>query len=374
MRLDRIHVFVIIMGLAWCASTTMAYGGVVVPSSPRAAMARLVADIKAYAAAKDPAFGLLTNGGTALFVADADNGYGPEDATRALGAVAGILFEDYFYGYEKDGRPTAASATGREFQRDVDRNLAMARERGMPLFNIDYTGQSATAARDAHARNAKAGFVGFAADDRELRDVPSTAARQAREGACTTLAAASNFVAVLSSSAFDDAPHGPRARYLDALRAAPNDLIVIDLSAPPKFGNRDQADDAADSAWESAPLTAAEVASLKKKPNGARRLVYCYLSIGEAENYRAYWKPAWKKTSGRPNWIAGENPDWHGNFKVAYWDPAWRRILFGGPDAQLDQILACGFDGAFLDVVDAFEYYEAQAGKKATTARMRRRK
>ena len=34
-------------------------------------------------------------------------------------------------------------------------------------------------------------------------------------------------------------------------------------------------------------LTAADVASLKEKPQGGRRLVLCYLSVGEAATYPA---------------------------------------------------------------------------------------
>jgi cysteinyl-tRNA synthetase len=42
---------------------------------------------------------------------------------------------------------------------------------------------------------------------------------------------------------------------------------------------------------------------------------------------------------------------------VRYWEPAWRRLLWGDPGAQLDRLLASGFDGVFLDVVDAFEFW-----------------
>jgi cysteinyl-tRNA synthetase len=33
-------------------------------------------------------------------------------------------------------------------------------------------------------------------------------------------------------------------------------------------------------------------------------------------------------------------------------------VLFGSDDAYLDRILAAGFDGAYLDIIDAFEYFE----------------
>ncbi|MHC4932626.1 MAG: endo alpha-1,4 polygalactosaminidase, partial [Planctomycetota bacterium] len=46
---------------------------------------------------------------------------------------------------------------------------------------------------------------------------------------------------------------------------------------------------------------------------------------------------------------------WSGNFPVAYWDPRWQGVLWGNPLAALDEILADGFDGVFLDWVLGFE-------------------
>ena len=59
--------------------------------------------------------------------------------------------------------------------------------------------------------------------------------------------------------------------------------------------------------------TKAEIESLKTKSNGGKRLVISYMSIGEAENYRYYWKN-WKV--GSPSFVDKQNPEWKGNFKV----------------------------------------------------------
>jgi cysteinyl-tRNA synthetase len=80
--------------------------------------------------------------------------------------------------------------------------------------------------------------------------------------------------------------------------------------------------------------------------------VLAYLSIGEAEDYRFYWDPAWK--TAPPAWLGRTNPDWAGNYKVRYWDPAWRDTVLR---PYLDRILAQGFRGVYLDIVDAFEYW-----------------
>lgn len=106
-----------------------------------------------------------------------------------------------------------------------------------------------------------------------------------------------------------------------------------------------------------------DVALMQRKPDGGRRIVLSYLSVGEAEDYRFYWKPEWSKTE--PSWLEAENPDWEGNFKVRYWDPDWKRIIFGGPDAYLDRIIAAGFDGVYLDIIDAYWYFQEKGRKTA---------
>ncbi|MCF0041372.1 endo alpha-1,4 polygalactosaminidase [Dyadobacter fanqingshengii] len=107
---------------------------------------------------------------------------------------------------------------------------------------------------------------------------------------------------------------------------------------------------------ESRPFTAAEVEQLRKKANGGKRLVICYMSIGEAEDYRYYWQENWTKNP--PEWIAAENPDWPGNYKVKYWNEEWQGLIYKNQHSYLNKIIAAGFDGVYLDIIDAFEYFE----------------
>jgi len=94
---------------------------------------------------------------------------------------------------------------------------------------------------------------------------------------------------------------------------------------------------------------------MRRKPDGSRRFILAYLSIGEAENFRFYWRDAWLKE--RPDWLGRENPDWPGNYAVKYWEPDWQALIFGSPSAYLDQILDAGFDGVYLDGIDVFERF-----------------
>jgi len=100
-----------------------------------------------------------------------------------------------------------------------------------------------------------------------------------------------------------------------------------------------------DYASDGAPFTKAQVEQMKTKPDGSRRIVLSYMSIGEAENYRWYWS---QRSS---SWLGAENRQWKGNYAVRFWDPAWQEIIF----SYTDRILAAGFDGVYLDKVDEFE-------------------
>jgi len=82
------------------------------------------------------------------------------------------------------------------------------------------------------------------------------------------------------------------------------------------------------------------------------RVLLSYLSIGEAEDYRSYWTEEW--TSEYPDYIHEENPLWPGNYKVKYWHHGWQEIIY----SQLDRIMENGFNGAYLDIVDAYRYFE----------------
>ena len=94
--------------------------------------------------------------------------------------------------------------------------------------------------------------------------------------------------------------------------------------------------------------TKADIHTMKQ--SGAK--VLGYISIGEAEDYRSYWGK-WGKN--KPIWLDKENPDWKGNYKVKFWEPAWQAIVY----QQIERMVTNGFDGCYLDIIDAYEYYDA---------------
>ncbi len=121
---------------------------------------------------------------------------------------------------------------------------------------------------------------------------------------------------------------------IDELKNSEYDWLVIDYS---KEGDDESA------------FTSDEIDTIRSGLTG--RKVLSYLSIGEAEDYRFYWQESWKTSP--PSWLDEENPDWRGNYKVKYWDDSWQDII----KQYLDRIIDAGFDGVYLDIIDAYEYY-----------------
>lgn len=108
------------------------------------------------------------------------------------------------------------------------------------------------------------------------------------------------------------------------------DLVVVDYSA--------DGDDAT-------AFSASDVITMKGSGNTAK-LVLAYLSVGEAEDYRYYFDAS-------ASYIDQENSQFPGNYKVHYWDPDWQTIM----DSYVDRLITAGFDGAYLDIIDAYEFF-----------------
>ena len=106
----------------------------------------------------------------------------------------------------------------------------------------------------------------------------------------------------------------------DVIAASPYDMVVIDYS-------RDGTSETV--------FTPAELETMKRKPDGGRRIVLSYLSIGEAEKYRYYWKWYWGWFFGwfAPSWRDRQNTEWRGNYAVRYWEPGWQEIIVSGETA-----------------------------------------
>lgn len=129
---------------------------------------------------------------------------------------------------------------------------------------------------------------------------------------------------------------------LAALAANTADMLVIDHA---KRSGR-------------VPLSAEEVERLKVRPDGSRRLVISYMSIGEAEEFRFYWQAEWKEVP--PIFIGEENCAWPQAHRVRFWEDGWKDLSFRGPNSFLKRIIDAGFDGVYLDRVDIYETFDKE--------------
>ena len=133
------------------------------------------------------------------------------------------------------------------------------------------------------------------------------------------------------------------------------DLVILDYSL--------EGDDESRFTFE-------EIARLKNSTGG--KLVLAYMSIGEAETYRWYWERKWdrngdgKPDPGAPSWLGPSNPEWPENYKVRYWEPEWKAVVYD----YMDRVVEAGFDGVYLDIIDAYEYWGpgGESGLNRSTA------
>ena len=284
-----------------------------------------VIGISQAAKAVNPNFAIIPQNGIELVTTNGEDD-GTPDATY-LTAIDGNGQEDLFYGYDSDDKATNAEDTA--YLRTL---LNISKNAGNTILVTDYT-STASKITDSYSKNAAAGYVSFAATHRSLDNIPAGMPRNVNSDNITSLSQAKNFLYLINPEGY-----ATKAAFINAVTATNYDAVIMDLFL------------------ENELFTAAEVAQLRTKANGGKRLVICYMSIGEAEDYRYYWQNGW--ANNKPDWIAAENPDWPGNYKVKYWNEEWQGLIYKNRDSYLSKITNAGFDGVYLDIIDAFEYFE----------------
>ncbi len=302
----------------------------------RAEMRDFVIDISAWAKTREPGFLIIPQNGQELFTFEGE----PEGtlAESYIAAIDGTGREDLYYGWNEDGEATPAEET-----QWLEEFLDLAEENGVEALVIDYVADGAftdstdeAKADDAISKASARGYISFPAPSRELEVIPAYPNPLTGESTedITGLAEAANFLYLINPETY-----ASKDEFLAALEATEHDIVLIDAY------------------WNGTEeYTSEQISGLKTKATDGSRLVIAYMSIGEAEDYRSYWDSTWNVNP--PSWLAKENPDWPGNYKVRYWDEEWRAIIFGSDESILGYIVDAGFDGVYLDIIDAFEYFE----------------
>lgn len=291
-------------------------------------MRDFVIGISEYARINKPDFIIIPQNGIELVTR---NGEGDDSLhTAYLSAIDGNGQEDLFYGYDKDDKATYAN--DRSYLRKF---LDKSKNAGKIILVTDYCSTHSNM-DNSYSQNNAAGYISFAANHRELNNIPDypNPIYDVNNSFITSLSQLKNFLYLINPQNFSS-----KADFINAVTSTNYDLLIMDLYFD-----------------ETTEFTAGELTQLKNKTNGGKRLIISYMSIGEAEDYRYYWQSSWK--TGNPSWLDDENPDWAGNYKVRYWEPEWQNIIFGNDNSYLKKIINAGFDGVYLDIIDAFEYFE----------------
>jgi cysteinyl-tRNA synthetase len=295
----------------------------------RKEMRNFVKNISIYSKKIKPAFEIVPQNGVELVGKAEGDMIIP--VTDYLSAIDGIGQEDLFYGYNKDDKATPEPITA-----ELKTYLDLAKDKdNIKILITDYC-STHSKMDDSYTKNNSLGYISFAADHRELDNIPGYPIPLFNENqkVISSLQEAKNFLYLINT----DNKFSSKQDFIDAVMNTNYDILITDLF------------------FDGNALTTDEVLQLKKKSNGGKRLVICYMSIGEAEDYRYYWNEDWKP--GNPSFIEKENPEWKGNYIVRYWQPEWQSIIYGNDNSYLKKILDAGFDGTYLDIIDAYEYFE----------------
>lgn len=288
----------------------------------RQEMRTFVQDLSAYAKDIDEDFLIIPQNGQEILTTNSEPDGQP--ASDYIDAIDGVGREDLFYGYTGDNMPTP------KIERDLMIGLCNNAWQQLRLVLVTDYCSTHSNVDNSYSKNEEFGFVSFAADHRELDNIPAypTPIHNENSADVTSKNEVKNFL-YLINPAFPS-----KQEFIEAVQATNYDLVLIDL-----YFNDDM-------------LTASDVEALKVKANGGSRLVICYMSIGEAEDYRYYWDSLDKAL------LCKENPDWEGNFAVKYWEPDWQSVIYGNDQSYLKKILNAGFNGVYLDIIEAYETFE----------------
>lgn len=272
--------------------------------------------ISDYARAQDPDFILIPQNGEEILFEDID----PEKGlnARLIQAINGYGVEELFF--NGDYAPD-------------DYRLGMLRKVNSTLkvMVADYVNNDADTSSSFQFADVDQ-FIAFPRVNAnyDYKYIPLTVHHENTNN-IQTLAQAQNYLYLISTDNYSD-----KTTFLSAIQQTNFDVVIIDAF----FGDE--------------LLTSSEVASLKTKLNGGQRLVISYMNIGSAEKYRYYWKKSWGLH--HPLWLKKKYDGYKDEIWVKFWKDEWQEIIYGNDDSYTKKLLNAGFDGAYLDNVEAYYF------------------
>lgn len=279
-------------------------------------MQDFIVELSEYAKEQKPGFAVIPQNGAELLFRNLDDTEAIDE--RVINAIDGIGIEELFYNgaFEPDDHRLQM--------------LLQVRER-VPVLVADYTANQSEV-NQSYMYNTDAGFLAFPRDSSnyDYIKIPSYV-HQENSNDITQLKDAKNYLYLISSDEFAD-----KESFLEAIRQTNFDVVLIDAF----YGD--------------GLFTSTEINSLKTKANGGTRLVISYINVGAAEKYRYYWQEDWKLH--RPRWLKKEYDGYEDEIWVKYWKKDWKEIIYGNSNSYIQKIIDAGFDGAYLDNVEAFYF------------------
>lgn len=216
-----------------------------------------------------------------------------------------------------------------ERQRRTIYALDAMRSEGRSILALDFcaTPAEADAALRAGTRDKTPGFA--KSGDGPLDEIPRAHPAYENPAEVLTITNVRNWLPVLRSDGF-----GTKGKFVDALANTNHDMVVIDVV----HRNVDL-------------LVKSDIARLKFKKLGPRRLVFAVMPIGRAYDWRWYWLKDWDV--GNPAFIFAHD-DAPGIFITDTGSGEWRGVL----GKYLAGIMDLGFDGVMFDDVETYQWFE----------------
>lgn len=244
--------------------------------------------------------------------------------------IDGIGKESLFFGYEGDDERTEDEVTN--YSKEL---LNLYRENNKKVLVIDYCSKEENI-RETYNKCRSNDFISFVANKRELDERPYyfESIIEENNNDINSLSEVKNFLYLINPRNYSS-----KEDLINEISQSNYDLIIMDLFL-----------------YDEISFTAEEIERLKIKNNGGQRQVISYMSIGEAESYRYYWSQL--STKEKKVLINEENENWEENYLVSYWEELWKEIIIKNDDSYINRIINAGFDGVYLDVIDAYEFYQ----------------
>ena len=293
----------------------------------RVEMRRFVQNISDYSHTLDPKFIIVAEDALNLLRIIA-----PEEENHLQPAEDFINNIDGILAYEittTTGKPLSEEAM---IERDDSLDVAEAYD--LPLMVVEFASGPETV-NEVYRTNKERGLLSFVTGDKNMESIPTHPSEPyANNSASTTdISNAKNFLYIENSKGFDTF-----GEYVGQIRDTNFDVVVMDI-----FHNK-------------AVITREQVAALKYKKIGAKRLVLAHMEIAKAHPEMYYWHPDWKP--GAPAFLDIPNPKDPGNYYVRFWQPEWQDIFFGSNNSFIGGLVDLGFDGVVVHGLDAWKHYE----------------